>query len=55
MNDDYAIDCSGCHGILTRKPCPVCGGAKIDKQMNGPGLAPGQSLEEFCDLYQRFS
>jgi len=26
-------------------PCPAC----------GPKLAPGQSLEEFCDLYQKFS
>ena len=27
----------------------------IDMRPDGPKLAPGQSLEEFCDLYQRFS
>jgi hypothetical protein len=24
-------------------------------RVSGPQLAPGQSFEEFCDLYQRFS
>jgi hypothetical protein len=27
----------------------------IIRRGKGPQLAPGQSLEEFCDLYQKFS
>ena len=37
------------------KLAEMCSGADMANQTQGACLAPGQSLEEFCDLYGRFA
>lgn len=40
-------------GVESQPLVDSCNPASGAKTAQGPTLAPGQSLEEFCDLYQR--